>query len=262
MNQRQAFTLAQLAYYVGLTVKDCSRTADSIHAVIVEGPRGATLAVTDWQELREFCISELGRDLLPSVDATGRPYPTPGIKSDDWIRAMAAVGMIEPFCEKQVGQGTISYGVSSYGYDIRVANEWQVFSNINQTVIDPKAFDTSMMVPRDDEVLILPPNSFALARSLEYMRIPEEILCVCLGKSTYARCGIICNITPLEPGWEGHITLEISNTAPLPAKIYGGEGLVQVLFFEGTQRCSTSYADRAGKYQGQQGITTAKVLQP
>lgn len=191
----------------------------------------------------------------------GGPSAHPGIKSDRWIRAMSAAGMIEPFEEKQVGVGKISYGVSSFGYDIRVADEFQVFSNVHQTVIDPKAFDHSMLVSVQTAVLTIPPNSFALARSLEYLRIPDNIMCVCMGKSTYARCGIICNVTPLEPGWEGHITLEISNTAPLPARIYANEGLVQVLFFEGTERCEVSYADRAGKYQGQQGITAAKILE-
>lgn len=184
------------------------------------------------------------------------------IKSDRWIRETSlAQQMISPFEEKQVATGRISYGLSSYGYDIRVGNRFKIFTNVNSSVVDPKNFDARSFVDFEGEVAIIPPNSFALASSVEYMKIPRDVLCVCVGKSTYARCGIITNVTPLEPGWEGHITLEISNTTTLPAKIYAGEGLVQVLFFQGDEPCETSYADRAGKYQGQTGITIPKVIQ-
>lgn len=182
------------------------------------------------------------------------------IKSDRWIREMAlSRHMIEPFTEKQISKGKISYGLSSYGYDIRVADEFKIFTNVNSSVVDPKAFDPTSFVNFQGDVCIIPPNSFALARSVEHMRIPKDVLCVCVGKSTYARCGIITNVTPLEPGWEGFITLEISNTTTLPAKIYSHEGLVQVLFFQSDEACETTYADRAGKYQGQKGITIPKV---
>jgi dCTP deaminase len=184
------------------------------------------------------------------------------IKSDRWIRETAlAQQMISPFEEKQVAAGKISYGVSSYGYDIRVGNRFKIFTNVFSSVVDPKNFDPRSFVDFEGEVATIPPNSFALASSVEYMKVPRDVLCVCVGKSTYARCGIITNVTPLEPGWEGHITLEISNTTTLPAKIYAGEGLVQVLFFQSDEPCDTSYADRAGKYQGQTGITIPKVIQ-
>jgi dCTP deaminase len=181
------------------------------------------------------------------------------IKSDRWIRRMAAKGMIEPFAERQVreagGRKIVSYGTSSYGYDVRCAGEFKIFTNINSTIVDPKDFDTKNFVDFEGEVCIIPPNSFALARTIEYMRIPRNILVVCLGKSSYARCGIICNVTPLEPEWEGHVTLEFSNTTPLPAKIYANEGVAQFLFFESDEVCETSYKDRGGKYQGQKGVT-------
>jgi len=182
------------------------------------------------------------------------------IKSDKWIRQMALTRhMIEPFTEKQISRGKISYGLSSYGYDVRVGHDFKIFTNVNSNIVDPKNFDPSSFVDFKDDVCIIPPNSFALAVSMEYMRIPRNVLCICVGKSTYARCGIITNVTPLEPGWEGHITLEISNTTTLPARIYAGEGLVQVLFFESDEACETSYGDRGGKYQGQKGITVPKV---
>jgi dCTP deaminase len=184
-----------------------------------------------------------------------------GIKSDKWIREMAAKGMIQPFTEKQVGNGIISYGVSSYGYDLRVADEFKIFTNINATTIDPKAFDARSFVDFKGDVCIVPPNSFALARTVEYFRIPRNVLTICVGKSTYARCGIIVNVTPFEPEWEGYVTLEISNTTPLPAKIYANEGLAQVLFFEGDEVCEMSYADRKGKYQGQGAeVTLPRIL--
>ncbi len=167
--------------------------------------------------------------------------------------------MIEPFADSQVRKGVISYGVSSYGYDIRVADEFKVFSNIHATTIDPKDFDPHLMVDFKGEVCIIPPNSFAVARTVEYFRIPRGVLTICLGKSTYARCGIIANVTPFEPEWEGFVTLEISNTAPLPAKIYANEGIAQVLFFEADEQCTTSYADKKGKYQGQQTIVLPKL---
>lgn len=182
------------------------------------------------------------------------------IKSDRWIRKMAAEhGMIEPFEPGQVRQGVISYGVSSFGYDVRVADEFKVFTDVFSVVVDPKSFDARSFVDMRTDVCVIPPNSFALARTHEYFRIPEDVLVVCLGKSTYARCGIIVNVTPLEPGWEGHVTLEISNTTPLPAKIYANEGLAQFLFFQGDERPETTYRDKGGKYQGQKGVTLPRM---
>lgn len=185
------------------------------------------------------------------------------IKSDKWIRRMADQGMIEPFEPNQVrsveGRKIVSYGTSSYGYDIRCANEFKVFTNINSTIVDPKNFDTASFVDVVSDVCIIPPNSFALARTVEYFRIPRNVLTVCLGKSTYARCGIIVNVTPFEPEWEGYVTLEFSNTTPLPAKIYANEGCAQVLFFEADEDCETSYKDRHGKYQGQVGVTLPRA---
>ncbi|MEX0692083.1 MAG: dCTP deaminase [Gemmatimonadales bacterium] len=184
------------------------------------------------------------------------------IKSDRWISRMTREhGMIEPYEEKQVRQGTISYGVSSYGYDMRVADEFRIFTNVNSTIVDPKNFDERSLVEVRGDVCIVPPNSFALARSVEYFRIPRNVLTICVGKSTYARCGIITNVTPFEPEWEGHVTLEISNTTPLPARIYANEGIAQVLFFEADDDdiCSTSYADKKGKYQAQRGVTLPRL---
>jgi len=185
------------------------------------------------------------------------------IKSDKWIRRMAAQGMIEPFEAGQVrevnGQRIVSYGTSSYGYDIRCADEFKIFTNINHTIVDPKDFDPASFVDIRNKVCIIPPNSFALARTVEYFRIPRNVLTICLGKSTYARCGIIVNVTPLEPEWEGHVTLEFSNTTPLPAKIYAGEGCAQVVFIESDEVCETSYRDRGGKYQGQRGVTLPRT---
>ncbi|GAB4393565.1 MAG: dCTP deaminase [Gammaproteobacteria bacterium] len=182
------------------------------------------------------------------------------VKSDQWITRMAEqAGMIEPFTPRQVrevnGQRIISYGTSSYGYDVTCADEFKIFTNINSAIVDPKAFDESSFVDVQADVCIIPPNSFALARTREYFRIPRNILCICLGKSTYARCGIIVNVTPLEPEWEGHVTLEFSNTTPLPAKIYANEGVAQMVFLESDEVCATSYLDRKGKYQGQRGVT-------
>jgi dCTP deaminase len=183
-----------------------------------------------------------------------------GLKPDHWIRRMAHEHkMIEPFVENQVREGVISYGVSSYGYDVRVANEFKIFTNVFSAVVDPKNFDTKSMVDFTGDVCIVPPNSFALARTVEYFRIPRNVLTVCLGKSTYARCGIIVNVTPFEPEWEGFVTLEISNTTPLPARIYANEGLAQVLFFEADEVCNVSYADKKGKYQKQQSIVLPKL---
>ena len=182
------------------------------------------------------------------------------IKSDRWIKRMAREHrMIEPFIESQVRGSAISYGVSSYGYDIRVADEFKVFTNINNTVIDPKNFDPRSFVDIKTDVCIVPPNSFALARTIEYFRIPRDVLTICLGKSTYARCGIIVNVTPFEPEWEGTVTLEISNTTPLPAKIYANEGIAQVLFFQSDEPCEMSYKDKKGKYQAQTGVTLPKI---
>ncbi|MGE5091559.1 MAG: dCTP deaminase [Bacillota bacterium] len=184
------------------------------------------------------------------------------IKSDRWIRRMATEHrMIEPFTDGQVRTGAISYGVSSYGYDMRVAPEFRIFTNVLSAIVDPKAFDARSFVEFSGDVCIVPPNSFALARSVEYFRIPRNVLTICVGKSTYARCGIITNVTPFEPEWEGYVTLEISNTTPLPAKIYANEGICQVLFFEADDDdvCETSYADKKGKYQGQVGVTLPRL---
>jgi dCTP deaminase len=182
------------------------------------------------------------------------------IKADTWIRRMALEHqMIEPFVEQQMRTGVVSFGLSSYGYDIRVADEFKVFTNINTTVIDPKAFDPRSFVDLKTEVCIVPPNSFALARTVEYFRIPRDVMTVCLGKSTYARCGIIVNVTPFEPEWEGTATLEISNTTPLPAKIYAHEGIAQVLFFQSDEPCAISYRDKKGKYQAQLEVTLPKI---
>jgi len=168
-------------------------------------------------------------------------------------------GMIEPFEDRQVRQGVVSYGLSSYGYDIRVADEFKVFTNINSTVVDPKNFDARSFVDIKADVCIIPPNSFALAKTVEYFRIPRDVLTVCVGKSTYARCGLIVNVTPFEPEWEGYVTLEISNTTPLPAKVYANEGISQVLFFQSDEMCEVSYADKKGKYQNQQGLTLPRL---
>jgi len=182
------------------------------------------------------------------------------VMSDRWIRKMAVEQqMIEPFTDTQVRAGVISYGLSSYGYDVRIADEFKIFTNINHTVVDPKSFDPRSFVDVKAEQCIIPPNSFALARSVEYFRIPRDILVVCVGKSSYARCGIIVNVTPLEPEWEGIVTLEVSNTTPLPARIYAGEGIAQFLFFLGNEPCQTSYADKKGKYQAQQGLTLPRL---
>lgn len=183
-----------------------------------------------------------------------------GLKPDHWIRKMALEqGMIEPYADNQVRDGVISYGVSSYGYDIRVADEFKIFTNVYSAVVDPKHFDTKSMVDYKGEICVIPPNSFALARTIEYFRIPREVLTICLGKSTYARCGIIVNVTPFEPEWEGYVTLEISNTTPLPARIYAHEGIAQVLFFQADEVCEVSYADKKGKYQKQEAIVLPKL---
>ena len=184
------------------------------------------------------------------------------VKSDKWIRKMAREhSMIEPFEDRQVREGVISYGVSSYGYDMRVADEFRIFTNVNSTIVDPKNFDAKSFVEFKGDVCVVPPNSFVLARSVEYFRIPRNVLTVCVGKSTYARCGIITNVTPFEPEWEGFVTLEISNTTPLPAKIYANEGIAQVLFFTADEgdECEQSYADKRGKYQSQTGITLPRL---
>ena len=183
-----------------------------------------------------------------------------GVKPDHWIRKMAQEHkMIEPFVEGQVSKGVISYGLSAYGYDIRVSDEFKVFTNVFNSLVDPKKFDDRSFVEIKADECIIPPNSFALARTVEYFRIPRSTITVCVGKSTYARCGIIVNVTPFEPEWEGFVTLEISNTTPIPAKIYANEGIAQVLFFEGDEECETSYADKKGKYQKQIGITSPKI---
>lgn len=184
--------------------------------------------------------------------------------SDKWIRDQAQNhGMISPFVERQhrtkEGAGIISYGLSSYGYDARVSREFMIFTNVDSAIVDPKQFDEKAFVRREADVCVIPPNSFALARTVEYFRIPRDVMVICLGKSTYARCGIIVNVTPLEPGWEGHVTLEFSNTTPLPAKIYADEGACQFLFLQGNEPCEVSYADRSGKYQGQTGVVPPRL---
>lgn len=186
------------------------------------------------------------------------------IMSDKWIKDQSIHNnMISPFTSEQVRQTDsekiISYGVSSYGYDARVSSEFKIFTNINTTIVDPKDFDNNSFVHRETEVCIIPPNSFALARTVEYFKIPQDVLVICVGKSTYARCGIIVNVTPLEPGWEGHVTLEFSNTTPLPAKIYAGQGACQFLFLKGNEKCSVSYSDRNGKYMKQKGVTLPRT---
>ena len=182
------------------------------------------------------------------------------IMSDRWIRKMCIEHkMIDPFEDQQVRKGVISYGISSYGYDLRIADEFKIFTNVNSTIVDPKDLNPATMVDFKGPVAIVPPNSFALGRSVEYFRVPRDILCACVGKSTYARCGIITNVTPFEPEWEGYVTLEISNTTPLPAKIYANEGIAQVLFFKGEEPCETSYKDKEGKYQHQMGITLPRL---
>jgi len=182
------------------------------------------------------------------------------IKADRWIKEQALENdMIQPFVDSQVRDGVISYGLSSYGYDVRIADEYKIFTNLNSTIVDPKEFDPKSFVDYKGKECIIPPNSFALGRTMEYFKIPRKIMTICVGKSTYARCGIITNVTPLEPGWEGYVTLEISNTTPLPARIYSGEGIAQILFFESDEECFSSYAEKSGKYQGQTGITLPKI---
>ncbi len=182
------------------------------------------------------------------------------VKSDRWIRQMAREQrMIEPFAEAKKREGVISYGLSSYGYDIRVADEYRIFTNVNTAIVDPKNFDARSFVEYKGDICVIPPNSFALARSVEYFRIPRNVLTICLGKSTYARCGIIVNVTPFEPEWEGYVTLEISNTSPLPARVYSNEGLCQVIFLESDELCEVSYKDKKGKYQAQQGIVLPRM---
>jgi dCTP deaminase len=182
------------------------------------------------------------------------------VKPDRWIRKMALEQkMIEPFADRQVREGVISYGVSSYGYDLRVADDFRIFTNVNSSIVDPKHFDERSFVTFKGPVCIIPPNSFALGRSVEYFRIPRTVLTICVGKSTYARCGVIVNVTPFEPEWEGFVTLEISNTTPLPAKIYANEGLCQVIFFESDEACEISYKDKKGKYQAQLGIVLPRI---
>lgn len=183
------------------------------------------------------------------------------VKSDKWIRRMSLQHeMITPFVDTQVGKGVVSYGLSSYGYDMRISDEFQIFTNVHGSVIDPKNFDTKALVSVKADTIEIPPNSFVLARSVEYIRVPRNILCLALGKSTYARVGVVANFTPFEPEWEGHVTVELSNTTPCPVKIYANEGAFQVIFLESDEVCEVSYADRKGKYQAQQGITLAKVL--
>ena len=182
------------------------------------------------------------------------------VLSDKWIRRMSQdVAMIVPFEEKQIRGDSISYGLSSFGYDARVSDEFKIFTNVNSEVVDPKNFKSSNFITKNSSECIIPPNSFVLARTVEYFKIPKNVITVCLGKSTYARCGIIVNVTPFEPEWEGHVTLEISNTTPLPAKIYANEGIAQVLFFEGDEQCEVTYADKKGKYQNQTGITLPRM---
>jgi dCTP deaminase len=183
-----------------------------------------------------------------------------GLKSDSWIRKMALEqGMIDPFVDGQIREGVISYGLSSYGYDIRVTNQFKIFTNVHSAIVDPKHFNPNSFVDFEGDICVIPPNSFVLSRTVEYFRIPRDVLTICIGKSSYARCGLIVNVTPFEPEWHGYVTLEISNTTPLPARIYANEGIAQVLFFEGDEPCEVSYADRKGKYQGQQTIELPRI---
>lgn len=193
-------------------------------------------------------------------DIITQNIPAPGLLADHQIRNLAKTqGMIEPFVEKQKRDGAISYGLSSYGYDARCAPDFKIFTNVDTAMVDPKGFSEDNFVTREQDVCIIPPNSFVLTHTVEYFKIPDDVLVICLGKSTYARCGLIVNVTPLEPGWEGHVTLEISNTTPNPAKVYANEGVAQFLFFKGSSPCEVSYADRAGKYMGQRGVTLPKL---
>jgi dCTP deaminase len=183
-----------------------------------------------------------------------------GVKADSWIRRMAQEeGMIEPFVDGQVREGVISYGLSSYGYDIRVSNEFKIFTNVHSAIVDPKHFNPDSFIDYSGDVCVIPPNSFVLAQTVEYFRIPRDVITVCVGKSTYARCGLIVNVTPFEPEWEGYVTLEISNTTPLPARVYANEGIAQVIFFHADEICEVSYADRNGKYQNQQSIVLPRI---
>jgi dCTP deaminase len=195
-----------------------------------------------------------------TVDPALNPAMMPGLLADHQIRDLAqSQGMIEPFVEKQKRDGVISYGLSSYGYDARSAEDFKIFTNIDNALVDPKNFSKQSFVDRTTDICVIPPNSFVLTHTVEYFRIPDDVLVVCLGKSTYARCGLIVNVTPLEPGWEGHVTLEISNTTPLPARVYANEGIAQFLFFKGSSACETSYADKSGKYMGQRGVTLPRM---
>jgi dCTP deaminase len=224
-----------------------------------------TTLVTNDRASRTTVITNDGHHERRSLRTTGDGVPVEeeaemSIKSDRWIREQATErAMITPFSEKQVREGVISYGLSSYGYDLRVSDEFKIFTNVNSAIIDPKAFDERSFVTVQAPSVIVPPNSFALARSIEYFKIPRDVLTICVGKSTYARCGIIVNVTPFEPEWEGFVTLEISNTTPLPARVYANEGLCQILFFQSDEVCEVSYADRKGKYQNQQGIVLPKL---
>lgn len=199
-----------------------------------------------------------------ACDPENDRHSLPGIMPDHWIREQALKNqMISPFVDAQnrekSGQKIISYGLSSYGYDARCSDEFMIFTNVDNAIVDPKNFSNQSFVERQNDVCVIPPNSFVLTRTVEYFRIPKDVLVICLGKSTYARCGLIVNVTPLEPGWEGHVTLELSNTTPLPAKVYAHEGIAQFLFFRGSSPCETSYADRSGKYMKQTGVTIPRV---
>ncbi len=197
---------------------------------------------------------------LPRPENENKMITQPGLLADHQIRALAEKeGMIEPFVEKQKRDGCISYGLSSYGYDARCSEDFKIFTNVDNAMVDPKDFSDQSFVDRKAEICVIPPNSFVLTHTVEYFRIPKDVLVICLGKSTYARCGLIVNVTPLEPGWEGHVTLEISNTTPLPARVYANEGIAQFLFFKGSDVCETSYADRSGKYMGQRGVTLPRL---
>ncbi len=197
---------------------------------------------------------------LPKTSNENEIVMQPGILADHQIRDLAQnQGMIEPFVEKQKNDGMISYGLSSYGYDARCSKDFKIFTNVDNALVDPKNFSNQSFVDRNSDICVIPPNSFVLTHTVEYFRIPEDVLVICLGKSTYARCGLIVNVTPLEPGWEGHVTLEISNTTPLPARVYANEGIAQFLFFKGSDVCETSYADRSGKYMGQRGVTLPRL---
>jgi len=246
MELSSTLSMKQYAYKLGT----------SIHARFAQGALASRRIAARADGKMTVCLDDPSR----KENFTIKDFFFMAIKSDRWIRKMAReYGMIDPFSDRQVREGVISYGVSSYGYDLRVADEFKIFTNVNSAIVDPKKFDARSFIDVRADSVLIPPNSFALARSVEYFKIPRDVLTICVGKSTYARCGIIVNVTPFEPEWEGFVTLEISNSTPLPAKVYSNEGLCQILFFQGDEPCEVSYKDKSGKYQKQSGIVLPKL---